>query len=174
MTAMKNGYTLVELLAVSVLSLTLLAIAVAGFRTWMIPAKAQRAVSDFAAEVNRARSFAISRGCQTRLEIANDGDGALIVLSRHQVDAASDDIYDYSWRTFAPTGRMEMASVTPNLLFFRPNGSCATNEDALASEAEFATYTFKVLGRSLISTNRSERYRVDISARTGLSWRNDE
>lgn len=171
---MRKGYTLVELLAVSVLSLTLLAVAVAGFRTWIIPAKAQKGVSDFAAEVSRARTFAISRGCQTRLEIASDGDDALIALSRHHVDSTSGDMDDYNWRTFAPTGRMEMAKVTPARLYFRPDGSCTTNEDDLASDAEFATYTFMVLCRGLNTTNVSERYRVDISARTGLSWRNDE
>ena len=122
--------------------------------------------------MNRARSFAISRGCQTRLEVANDGDGALIVLSRHQVEAASDDIYDYNWRTFAPTGRMEMATVSPTLLFFRPDGSCCTNEDLLTSEAVFEDFSIELYGPPRSSTagaEEAESQTVTVSARTGLA-----
>lgn len=168
-----KGYTLVELLAVSVLALTLLTVAIAGFRTWVTPATADRAVSDFEAELARLRAYSLSRGCHTRLNAIEDAQGDLIVVERMDVDVGDDEGLSRSWRLISPTGRLERATVTPHQIFFRPDGSCATNIDALFDDAEFASYTFSLLGRKAGSEDQVVNDQLVISARSGLIGREE-
>lgn len=169
MTGKRKGYTLVELLAVSVLSLTLLTLAVAGFRTWLAPATSERAISDFEAELARLRSYSLSRGCQTRLRAIDDAGGDLIVTERMEVGDEDAD-FSRSWRSIAPTGRLDRVAVSPRELYFRPDGSCATNETALFNDAEFTSYTFRLERLQGVSGNRDTGIRqITISARSGLS-----
>lgn len=165
-----KGYTLVELLAVSVLALTLLTVAVAGFRTWVTPATADRAVSDFEAELARLRAYSLSRGCHTRLNAIEDTQGDLIVAERMDV---GDEGLSRSWRLISPTGRLERAAVMPRQIFFRPDGSCTTNIDALFDDAEFASYTFSLLGSKAGSSDQIVNNQLVISARSGLIGRKE-
>lgn len=175
MTGRNRGYTLVELLAVSVLSLTLLTLAVAGFRTWLAPATSERAISDFEAELARLRAYSLSRGCQTRLRAIEDPDGDFIVTERMEIgDGVSLSMHSRSWRAIAPTGRLDRVAVSPREVLFRPDGSCTTNEEALFTDAEFASYTFSLQRLGGVSAyGDSGIRRITISARSGLSGMED-
>ena len=166
----RKGYTLVELLAVSVLALTLLTVAVAGFRTWVTPATADRAVSDFEAELTRLRAYSLSRGCHTRLRAIEDAQGDLIVAERMDV---GDEGLSRSWRIISPTGCLERTAISPRQVFFRPDGSCATNMDALFEDAEFSSYTFSLIGRKAGSEDPVVNDQIVISARSGLTGRKE-
>jgi hypothetical protein len=57
--------------------------------------------------------------------------------------------------------------------FFRPDGSCCTEEDRLAEEADFTEYGIQLQGRpsksGTAATKQQESREILVNARTGLA-----
>lgn len=163
-----QGYTLVELLVVAVLAVGLLGIAATGYHTWIKTTAADASTTRFLAELERARAYALARCCATRVTLFDDVRGDLVVIDRLDPEKGEE------WYPISRTNRLERAHVEPcRFVFFRPDGSCCTEEDRLDEEAEFAEYGLTLQSRPSKSgasaANEPEPREIRINARTGLA-----
>ena len=161
----RQGYTLVELLVVAVLAVSLLGIAAAGYHTWVKTTAADASMTLLLAELERARANALARCCATRVAAVFDerGDGLL----SERLDPETGE----KWFPIARTNRLSRTHVEPDRLYFRPDGSCCTNENLLVEEADFAEYRLELRSekaRSTSSVTQDKRI-VTVNARTGLA-----
>lgn len=160
----RQGYTLVELLVVAVLAVSLLGIAAAGYHTWVKATAADASATLLLAELERARANALARCCATRVTAVFDerGDGLL----SERLDPETGE----KWYPIARTNRLSRTHVEPTRLYFRPDGSCCTNESLLAEEADFAEYRLQLRTEKTDAAKQAENERsVTVNARTGLA-----
>ena len=166
---MRNrGYTLVELLVVAVLAVGLLGIAAAGYRTWIRTTAADASTTRFLAELERARAYALARCCATRITFFDDARGDLVVIDRLDSEKGEE------WYPISRTNRLERTHVEPyRSVFFRADGSCCTEENGLAAEADFTEYEMELQCRAAKSgtaaSKQQETREIFINARTGLA-----
>lgn len=163
-----QGYTLVELLVVAVLAVGLLGIAAAGYHTWIRTTAADASTTRFLAELERARAYALARCCATRVTLFDDARGDLVAIDRLDPEKGEE------WFPISRTNRLERTHVEPcRFVFFRPDGSCCTEEDRLDEEAEFAEYSLTLQGhpsKSGTAANKQQESReIVVNARTGLA-----
>ena len=166
---MRNrGYTLVELLVVAVLAVGLLGIAAAGYHTWIRTTASDASTTHLLAEFERARAYALARCCATRLSLLDAARGDLVAIDRLDPEKGQE------WYPISRTNRLEWMHVEPyRFFFFRPDGSCCTEEDCLDEEAEFAEYSLELQSRPSKSgssaANLPEPREIRVNARTGLA-----
>ena len=166
---MRNrGYTLVELLVVAVLAVGLLGIAAAGYHTWIRATASDASTTRLLAELERARAYALARCCATRVSLLDDARGDLVAIDRLDPEKGEE------WYPISRTNRLEWAHVEPcRFVFFRPDGSCCTEEDRLDEEAEFAEYSLTLRSRpsrsGATAANLPEPREIRVNARTGLA-----
>ncbi len=166
---MRNrGYTLVELLVVTVLAVGLLGIAAAGYHTWIRATASDASTTRLLAEFERARAYALARCCATRVALLDDARGDLVAIDRLDSEKGQE------WYSISRTNRLEWAHVEPyRTFFFRPDGSCCTEEDCLDEEAEFTEYSLELQNRpsksGASSANQPEPREIRVNARTGLA-----
>ena len=162
----RTGYTLVELLVVAVLAISLLGIAAAGYHTWVRSTSADASQTLFLAELSRARAYALARCCATRVTVFTGDRGDALLTERLDMERRD------TWHPIARTNRLAWTHIELNRLYFRPDGSCCTNEDLLASEAAFDSFAIHLYGPPRTSragnTERESRF-VTVGARTGLA-----
>ena len=163
----RHGYTLVELLVVAVLAVSLLGISVAGYRTWIRATASDASTTLLLAELERARAHALARCCATRVSLFDDEKGDLVLIER--LDPANGE----DWYPLSRTNRLDWTHVEPSRLFFRPDGSCCTNENLLAGEADFAEYGMVLKPRArktaTAAPNQPEPRLISVNARTGFA-----
>ena len=163
----RDGYTLVELLVVAVLAVSLLGLSVAGYRTWIRSSATDASTTILLAELERARAHALARCCATRITIFDDDRGDLVLVERLDQEKGEE------WYPISRTNRLEWTRVQPLRLYFRPNGSCCTNESLLSEEADFADYgmVLEGYGRKTASadSNLPEPRVIFVNARTGFA-----
>ena len=160
----RQGYTLVELLVVTVLATALLGISAAGYHTWVKTTSADASATLILAELERARAYALARCCATRVTAVHDERGDGLVSERLDPETGE------KWYAIARTNRLSRTHVNPARLFFRPDGSGCTNAALLSEEADFAEYRLELRGEKTISAAQllDERI-VTVNARTGLA-----
>ncbi|MBQ6923790.1 MAG: hypothetical protein IJQ73_04045 [Kiritimatiellae bacterium] len=162
----RTGYTLVELLVVAVLAISLLGIAAAGYHTWVRSTSADASRTLLLAELERARAYALARCCATRVSVYTGDRGDALLSERLDSEKGED------WIPLARTNRLAWTHVALRHLYFRPDGSCCTNEDLLTSEAVFEDFSIELYGPPRSSTagaEEAESQTVTVSARTGLA-----
>ena len=166
---MRNrGYTLVELLVVTVLAVGLLGIAAAGYHTWIRATASDASMTRLLAEFERARAYALARCCATRVSLLDDARGDLVSIDRLDPEKGEE------WYPISRTNRLEWTHVEPyRFVFFRPDGSFCIEEDRLAEEADFAEYSIKLQSRpsksGATAANLPEPREIRVNARTGLA-----
>ncbi len=163
-----RGYTLVELLVVAVLAVALLGIAAAGYHTWIRTTANDASMTRLLAEFERARAYALARCCATRVSFFDGDRGDLVAIDRLDPEKGEE------WFPISRTNRLEWTHVEPyRTFFFRPDGSCCTEEDRLAEEADFAEYGMKLHGlqskSATAATDQQESREIVVNARTGLA-----
>ncbi len=166
----RKGYTLVELLVVAVLAIALLGIAAAGYHTWVRSTSADASRTRFLAELERARAYALARCCATRVSILTCDRGDALLSERLDSERGE------NWIPIARTNRLAWTHVALRHLYFRPDGSCCTNEHLLAAEAGFGDFHVELYGPSRPSAtgvDETESQTVIVSARTGLATGED-
>ncbi len=166
----RNGYTLVELLVVAVLAISLLGIAAAGYHTWVRSTSANASRTLLLAELERARAYALARCCATRISVFTGDRGDALLSERLDPEKGE------NWIPIARTNRLAWTHVALRRLYFRPDGSCCTNENLLASEAAFEDFSIELYGPPRSSTadaEEAESQTITVSARTGLAKEED-
>ena len=162
-----QGYTLVELLVVATLAVGLLGIAAAGYHTWIRSTAMDASSTRLLAELERARAYALARCCATRITFLEDGRGDLVAIDRLDPEKGED------WYPIARTNRLEWTHVGPyEQFYFRQDGSCCTEEDSLAEEAEFAEYGIDLSSYTSKGTSTDDPPKsraIFVNARTGLA-----
>ncbi len=159
----RNGYTLVELLVVAVLAVSLLGISAAGYHTWVRSTSGEASASLLLAELTRARAYSLARCCPTRVTVFTGDRGDAVLSERLDAETGKE------WYAIARTNRLPWAHVSHARFFFRQDGSCCTNEDVLAEEADFAEYAVEVTGKERRANEDPPFWRILIDARTGLA-----
>ena len=158
----KNGYTLVELLVAAVLAVTLLGISAAGYHTWVRSTSGDASATLLLAELTRARAYSLARCCPTRVTVFTGDRGDTVLSERLDAENGKD------WYAIARTNRLPWVHVSHERFFFRPDGSCCTNEDSLAEEADFAEYEIELEGKKRGDGDDPPVWRIFVDARTGL------
>ncbi len=159
----KGGYTLVELLVVAVLAVSLLGISAAGYHTWIRTTSVDASATRFLAELGRARAYALARCCTTRVTVFSGDRGDALLSER--LDPEKRD----EWHPIARTNNLPWVHVSHERLYFRPDGSCCTNDASLADEADFAEYEIELAGKGRRESDDDNAQTILISARTGLA-----
>ncbi len=162
----RSGYTLVELLVVAVLAISLLGIAAAGYHTWVRSTSVDASQTRLLAELTRARAYALARCCATRVSVYTGDRGDSLLSER--LDAEKGE----TWIPIARTNRLDWTHVAVRHFFFRPDGSCCTNENLLAAEADFKDLYVELYGpprRANAENDESTTQFITVSARTGLA-----
>ena len=158
----KNGYTLVELLVAAVLAVALLGISAAGYHTWVRSTSGDASATLLLAELTRARAYSLARCCPTRVTVFAGDRGDAVLSERLDAETEKD------WYAIARTNRLPWVRVSHERFFFRPDGSCCTNEESLAEEADFAEYEIELVGKARGPREESPSWLLRIDARTGL------
>jgi Tfp pilus assembly protein FimT len=159
----KSGYTLVELLVAAVLAVALLGISAAGYHTWVRSTSGDASATLLLAELTRARAYSLARCCPTRVTVFTGDRGDTVLSERLDVENGKD------WYAIARTNRLPWVHVSHRRIFFRPDGSCCTNADFLAEEADFAEYAVELEGKERRANEEPPTWRILIDARTGLA-----
>ena len=159
----KSGYTLVELLVVAVLAVSLLGISAAGYHTWVRTTSVDASATRFLAELGRARAYALARCCTTRVTVYSGERGDALLTERLDPETADE------WYPIARTNSLPWVHVSHERLYFRPDGSCCTNDAALPDEADFAEYEIELEGKKRRESDDDNARTIRIAARTGLA-----
>lgn len=176
-----NGYTLVELITVSSLSVLLLSLSVTAFYRMKKPADIDNATAIFRAAASQARSSAVTKlyPCRVIVEHAPRGD-KLSVERRTNTTP-------YKWIKMSATNTLSNTSVlyasskseddiskiptsgTAAIVFFRTDGSCCIDEKSIDLSDEEDSVLIDFIS-STSSKNESGRIRtVKIDMHSGLS-----
>lgn len=154
-----SGYTLIELIAVSALSLLLLSVSVAGYHTWTKSTAMDNSVTCLKAQLTRARTYALTRSCPTRIRLSSGAKDSVIDIEHRETDDVN------SWYQIAPSKHINAKSKAQIELYFRNDGSCCLTEDELESDIAHESYTIAL---DSIDGNTAFSKNIIIDSSTGL------
>lgn len=134
-----NGYTLIELITVTALSVLLLSLSVTAFYRLKKPSDLESAASSFRAAASQARSLSVTKLTPCRVIVDRNPGGDKISVERRTISAP------YRWIKASVTNTLENVYVafpgdsaknkkngTAESVYFRTDGSCCLDEDAIS------------------------------------------
>lgn len=174
----RNGYTLIELITVTSLSVLLLSLSVAAFYRLKRPADVEASAAVFRAAAAQARSAAVAKLSPCRVIVEHAPRGDMISVERRTITSP------YKWIKMSATNTLVNTSVSfPKdteskiiktsgagpVVYFRADGSCCTDEEDIGLPDRQDDIQIDFI--SAISSDREEgRIRsVIIDPHSGLS-----
>ncbi len=168
----RRGYTLIELVTVCAIAATLLSVSATAYFHWTRATTAETSLRILEADLVRARSYALTRLCATRVVFEESWRGDLVVVERRDPDR------EREWTPVFQTNRLDAAAVTfadvqadpdgRRYLYFRPDGSCYLDEDGEDADASDEPVDIELTSRTA-PDNAPGRIRVlRLDPRTGF------